>query len=138
MEKRAILAIALSILVLFGFRYLEEKRTGGAARRTPPPARSTAPSGGSGAAAGQPPSGAAAASQPPTPAEAPAPAAAGPSETRASPRQVVVDGPLYRAVVDNRGGVLSSWVLKKYKSTRGEPFEMMAVAAGDPARPYPG
>jgi YidC/Oxa1 family membrane protein insertase len=135
MEKRAILAISLSILVLFGFRYFEEKRMGG--RKPPPAARSTVPSGGSGAIQGQPPSGTASAGQPPSPAEAPAPAA-GVAETQAAARQVVVDGGLYRAVVDNRGGVLSSWILKKYRTTRGEPFEMVAVTSTDPARPYPG
>jgi YidC/Oxa1 family membrane protein insertase len=128
MEKRAILAIALSIAVLFGFRYLEEKRTGGV-RRPPRAAHSTAPSAGSGVELPSAPQ------KTPQPAEAPAGQAA---ETAGNPVQVVVENDRYRAVVDNRGGVLSSWILKRYRSAKGEPFEMIAPPRGTDARSYPG
>jgi len=45
---------------------------------------------------------------------------------------------MYRAVLDNRGAVLTSWRLKDYKSGRGEVFEMIAAAHDAENRPFPG
>src|SRR5262245_35697300 len=120
MEKRAILAIALSILVLFSFKYFEERRTAEARRRNPAPIQTAAPR--------TPPPPAAptqeAAATAPALAEAPTPAA---GDTAAAPRTVVIESPLYRAVLDARGGVLTSWTLKQYMSASGVPFEMIST-----------
>ena len=131
MEKKALIAIALSILVLLVFRYFEERRSADLARRRPPAAKpaSIAP-----------------------PAEVqPAPCES--SSGRETPikqwscsrrtlsataQSIVIDGPLYRAVVDNRGGVLTSWKLKKHKDDQGKEFEMVAASHNPESRPYPG
>src|SRR2546425_7620760 len=127
MEKRAILAIALSIAVLFAFRYLEEKRTHGM-RRPVVPSHAALPSSEAPSPVAEPP---------PRPLEPEARVAAA-GDTVAAPAQIKIEGGLYRAVLDNRGGVLTSWTLKKYKSGKGEPFEMVAAGRDAELRPFPG
>src|SRR5437867_147422 len=131
MEKRAILAIALSIAVLFVFRYLEEKRTGGV-RRPVAPSHVTLPSSDTPPPVVEPP---------PRPLQPEARVAAGVAagaDTVSAPAQLRIEGDLYRAVLDNRGGVLTSWTLKKYRSGKGEPFEMVAAGRDGELRPFPG
>jgi YidC/Oxa1 family membrane protein insertase len=126
MEKRALLAIALSVLVLFAFRLYVEKQMPPA---KPQPAKTLAPVVG--------PSSTPQIQVPPdSPAEASAPATAG--DTQAVPKRIVVEGPLYRAVIDNKGGVLASWQLKQYKSVTGDVFEMIAPGNDPSARAFPG
>ena len=45
-------------------------------------------------------------------------------------RQIVVESDLYRAVLDNRGAVLTSWQLKQFHSGKGEIFEMIPGGTG--------
>jgi YidC/Oxa1 family membrane protein insertase len=129
MERRVILAVALSLLILFGFRYYEERKLGTRVRPRPaalvPPAKTPSV-------------------QPPEPEQAPAEVirnvetAPTLSDTQAAARHLVIECGLYRAVLDNRGGLISSWQLKKYKSAKGEPFEMVADGHSAETRPYPG
>src|SRR5437867_12893754 len=100
MEKRTLIAIALSIVVLMVFKYVEDRRLGQQARHTPQNPRMTP---------GPPP--------PLPPVEetgVPAPVTSIPDVARAQtdtvalPQSIVVDGKLYRAVVDNRGALLTS------------------------------
>src|SRR5881628_2659373 len=130
MERRALLAIALSILVLMVFRYFEDRKMA-ERQRTRPPAQKTAP-------AAPPPVSSPEATAPPVRAEAPPAPKSIPSDTAASARRIVVEGDLYRAVVENQGAVLTSWILKKYKSGKGEVFEMVAASHSPESRPYPG
>jgi YidC/Oxa1 family membrane protein insertase len=129
MERRVLVAVALSLLILFGFRYYEERKLAG--RPRPHPAAVV-------------PQAKAPVVEPPAlekqPAEATVPVEAAPSagDTQADSRQLVIDGGLYRAVVDNRGGVITSWQLKKYKSAKGEPFDIIAAGHSPEARPFPG
>jgi YidC/Oxa1 family membrane protein insertase len=132
MEKRAILAIGLSILVFIAFQYLQQKRQG------PVPAQKTELVQGQ---VQEPP----VKSEPPVPAEAAAPAtvsakAVTPSaeDTNASAQTVVVEGDIYRAVIDNRGGVLTSWMLKEYKSEQNQIFDMVGGDHKAKDRSYPG
>ncbi len=127
MEKRVVAAIALSIAILFGFKYLEERRAAEQARLSPPPARP--------AAASQAPPAVPKPSAP-VPAEMPA-ATPLPPEQTVPGRRVVIESGLYRAVLDNRGGVLTSWQLKKYKTALGEVFDMVPSTHME-QRPYPG
>lgn len=43
-----------------------------------------------------------------------------------SEEQVSVDTPLYRAIWSNKGGALKSWKLKKYKDDKGEDLELVS------------
>ncbi len=132
MEKRALAAIALSILVLFGFRYLQEKRAEQLAR-TRPPVQRQAPA---------PPTPAPAIPAPaPTTAEQPPAPASGvrtASDTQATEQRVSIDGALYQAELDNRGALLTSWLLKDYRTRNKAEFQMIAANHMPETRPYPG
>jgi YidC/Oxa1 family membrane protein insertase len=116
MEKRLILAIVLSFLVLFGFQALFNKPNkapqNAVAPAVVPP--STPVPGTAGAIQEKPK--AAATETKPAPAE-PLPqqnltAVAGKAET-----EVVVETSLYRAAWSNKGGILKSWKLKKHQNS---------------------
>lgn len=133
MEKRAILAVALSVLILFGFKYYEERRLAERATAQPSAAEQVA-----------------AREQKPVPeSSAPTPVAAepaatalsspaSPDDTQATQQKLVIQGDLYRAVLDNRGGLLTSWELLQYKTARGGTFEMIAAEHDAETRPYLG
>src|SRR5689334_1697456 len=102
MEKRVIIAIVLSIAVLYGYSFLMPQ----------PPAQKVAVKSAEQAAVIQGP----ASVQAPQPQTAP-PAAL--PATAAPARDVTVDTDLYRAVFSSRGGTLKSLVLKKYHDKAG-------------------
>jgi YidC/Oxa1 family membrane protein insertase len=130
MEKRTLAAIALSVLVLFAFRYFEEKRAKELARNRPPVQRETAVPA---------PAPASPQIETPLPAEEPRPAPVPrPADTHAGERPVVLEGALYRAVLDNKGALLTSWHLNNYRSGKNPEFEMIAAAHFAETRPYPG
>ena len=123
MERRVLLAVTLSFLVLFAYQSLVVKPKQGAGRTAKPaPAAATA---------------------------APEPAAGPTAETPASPassepaqeqpaalvgdtaeRDVVVESPEIRAVFTTRGAELKSWTLKKYLDDSRRPVDL--VPAGSP------
>ena len=125
MEKRAILAIALSLLVLLAFRYYFDQQT---PQRNP----GTTPATQYQERTEQP---AAPAPAPPSGTNAPTPSGA---DTNAKAQQVVIEGDLYRAVIDNRGALITSWELKKYKSSQGKVFEIIPTSRTTDAWPNPG
>ena len=90
MEKQLLLAIVISLLALFAFQYYQGYRTGRTAKkdRTAPTAAL------------------------PKPVSVPIPR----NETNATEQKLYIDGELYRAALDNRGGVLTGWELKQYRS----------------------
>ena len=108
MEKRLIVAIVLSFLVLMGYQYLFNKPD--KTPQPPPVTAETAPAAPvPGTAAAVP------AEEKPAPAEAePAPAPTTPAVAVEAETKVVVETSLYRAEWSNKGGVLKSWVLKKH------------------------
>jgi YidC/Oxa1 family membrane protein insertase len=102
MERRALIALALSFVVFVAFIYLGEKL-----KRPVPPSPQTQTQ-----------------AEPATPVPPPPPAAAQPAPPAPPPKRpstarpgkdVVVDTPLYRAVFTELGGRLKSFNLKKYK-----------------------
>jgi YidC/Oxa1 family membrane protein insertase len=121
-ERRLLLAVALSLLVLTAYSLLFPA--------APPQPQPPVP----------------AASQPlatPAPAEAGAPVAASPDAPSAAPvpavadereRRVEVAGPDFTVAFSNRGARLVSWTLGRYKDARGAPEEMVP-AAGAGIRP---
>ncbi|MEZ5416349.1 MAG: membrane protein insertase YidC [Vicinamibacterales bacterium] len=129
MERRVLLAISLSFLVLFGYQTLFPP---------PDPANQAQPTTGSqSGAAGVAPAPVAAASAPSV-----APAAAG---TAAQPagavradtaeREFVVETATIRAVFTNRGARLKRWVLKDYRDAAGVPVDL--VPTDVPNQPLP-
>jgi YidC/Oxa1 family membrane protein insertase len=108
MEKRALIALALSFVVFMAFIYFGEKL-----KSPVPPSPQTQT-----------------AAKPTAPAPAPPPVAARPTPPATQPvrpptarpaKDVVVDTPLYRAVFIELGGRLKSFQLKNYKNRM--PFE---------------
>lgn len=109
MEKRLILAIILSVVVLVAYQMIfvktpppspavpqaQKGQTGPSKTDTPPPAAASAP-------------------QPEAPALGAAPEAPAIPETQVEPRTVTIDSDHFTARLDNRGAVLRSLVLKKY------------------------
>jgi len=108
MEKRFVLFIVLMFLVFIGFQYLVPQN-----QRPVPPQQvaQTEP----------PPAVPSDAVQPAAATENNAPAATeddAREDTQAAARRIVIDGDLYTAVLDNRGGVLVSWELKNYQTAK--------------------
>jgi YidC/Oxa1 family membrane protein insertase len=136
MEKRLIMAIVLSFLVLMGYQYFVVKpNKPNAAPQVTSSATSTAPAVPGTAGAAQENRRETPAEAKPAPAEAvPAPdlgAVAGQAET-----DVVVETSLYKAVWTNKGGVLKSWKLKNHKNSLKEDLDLVSAKAGEIGR-YP-
>lgn len=119
MEKRLLLAVFLSFLVLWVYQAVfvppkppAPQQTAAGKPAAPAPGESKPAALESGAA-----------SQP-EPAAEPAPEAL---VTASEERDIVYENGGVRAVFSNRGGVLKSWSLKKYLNSRGEPLELVPV-----------
>src|SRR5262245_6081127 len=116
MEKRAILAAVLmaGLLILYQVLFFPSTQEVPPSRPDKPPAQTQAPR-----------------EAPPAPTPAPPPAAV-PAPPRERPRlpqrTVVVDGPLYHAVVSSEGGKLQEWNLK-YRGSK----PMVAVGEFGPS-----
>jgi YidC/Oxa1 family membrane protein insertase len=127
MEKRLLLAVLLSALVLWAYQ----------AFLAPP-----RPQPGTDAAAGAPveqPSAVAPPSQapPPAPAQPEQPVEAAAIVQDAAEREIVVESEAVRAVFTTRGGALKSWRLKQYAAADGGPLDLVPpqAPAGSP-RPF--
>src|SRR4029453_2724492 len=134
MEKRVLLAVVLSFLVLTAYRALlpaPPKPVASAPVATSPSAvaaraaRWAAPSGAPAAP------GAAAPAQP----VASVPAAA-PTVADSAERDIVVTTNLVRAVFSNRGGVLKNWTLLHYAAHGGKPADLIPAGL-PPTMPRP-
>ena len=126
MERRVLLAIFLSFLVLYTYQSLFVP--------APKPAPSAAPSPNAtdAAAAAHKPAPAAvesAAGQPATPVAAPLVGVTAERDVRVETDEVI-------AVFTNRGARLKSWRLKRYRDEKGEPLELVAGDLGS-AQPLP-
>jgi YidC/Oxa1 family membrane protein insertase len=126
-ERRLILALALSLVVLMGYQFLFAP--------PPPPAPPAKPGVGAspGTAATPPPA------APSAPANAPPPPPAAVPQVGADHEHgVEVDAPEVKVVFTNKGGRVLSWRLKKYTDLQGKPEEMvLAVRAPEGAPPGP-
>jgi YidC/Oxa1 family membrane protein insertase len=122
MELRLLLAFLLMGLVLFVTPYIY---------KAPPPPKPVVPvkqvEKSVPAAVETPTAGAAQAESSATTA---APAAPAPGQIGATSEQLVtVDTQIYHIVLSNHGGVIQSWVLKKYKDKSGKPLELVNPAS---------
>jgi YidC/Oxa1 family membrane protein insertase len=126
MEKRLLVAILLSFLVLYGYQVLVQKPAMEKAKREAPVA-ATAPGGAAGGAAQ-----AAIAAAPAAPVVLAAPLVADREE-----RDIVVETRALRAVFTNRGARLKSWQLKTFLDLQRKPQELVAAFMPDyRARPF--
>jgi YidC/Oxa1 family membrane protein insertase len=129
---RLILAIVLSLVVLFGFQLLFKGTRPAPKPPVPTEAAPVSPVPGTTAQAQ--------AETKPAPAEVkPAPAAPPPIQGAVAGQaesDIVVDTSLYRAVWSTKGGVLKSWVLKKQLNSAKVPLELVPAAAAELAS-YP-
>jgi YidC/Oxa1 family membrane protein insertase len=116
-ERRLLLAVALSLLVLTAYSLLF-------APASPPAPRATAPA--------SPP--AAVPAAPRTVPAAPAAAAPAVAESDAKERRVEVVAPDYTVAFNNRGARPVSWTLARFRDSRGSPEEMIP-AQGASIRP---
>jgi YidC/Oxa1 family membrane protein insertase len=112
MEKRVLLAVILSFVVLYGYQALFPPK---------PPQRAAAPTSTTAPAVDPP-------GQPK--AESPAERTAPEPETAAvvsdtQERDVRVDSDAVSAVFSTRGGVVKSWRLKRYQDASGQPLELV-------------
>ncbi len=111
MERRVLLAISLSFLVLFAFQALFVPPQTPPGNATPPEA--TRPT-------GIAPSGNVTTAAPILPAT-PAPPIVGES----AEREITVETQRVRAVFTNRGARVRHWILKEYKSEAGKPLDLV-------------
>jgi len=136
MEKRVLLAVFLSFLVLYGYQALfpppkpVKKVTATAAVEGP----TTAPASAAQAVPNASTSTAAPASTTESPARQSA-AMAVPDVAEMTERHVVVDTSSVTATFSNRGAVATSWKLKKYMSAAGGPVDLVPEEA--PGTPLP-
>ena len=127
MERRVLLAVLLSFVVLYGYQLLFP----------PPPEPKPAATGQPGAT--NPSAGGAQQPTPALPAEAVSgqvPPATAANTADVNARDIVVENAAIRAVFTTRGAALKSWRLKKYRDAGGEPLELVATHA-PPATPLP-
>ena len=136
MEKRVLLAVFLSFLVLFMYQSLvvppappDEAVVDMAEAEAPAPTPSAVPT---------PLSPAAGVAAPPSAAPKPAPELEQVLTIVADtePRDIFVDSPQVTAVFSNRGAVLKSWRLTGYNDTLGEPINMVPPSGTDPVPPF--
>ena len=130
MERRVLIAITLSFLVLFLFQRFV----------MPPPAPPTTSlnvSTGQASTPGAP--GAVAPGTPPPTSAPPAPAVAG-NASPAGPvmtvgdvdaREIVVETSKVKAVFSNRGANIVHWILKEFRNDAGQPLDLVPGGAGD-------
>src|SRR4051794_32466199 len=105
MERRVLLAVILSFLVLYGYQAMFPPAPDQKAPQKPVQASKTATA---------PNASAPAASTPSPPIHPPAPLPAESGAPQVAVREVVVDNADVHAVFTSRGAVVKSWRLKKY------------------------
>ncbi len=128
MERRVLVAVFLSFLVLYAYQTFI----------VPSPPASQSPTQPAAAAPGSAPAAAAPAEVPQatiTP-QLPARPQLEAVTTEPAERRIVVDTATVEAVLSNRGGRVLSWRLKEYKDERGEPLDLIPSAI-PPNQPAP-
>ena len=135
MERRVLLAITLSFLVLFLFqRFVMPPPAPVPARRTPEQTRLAPSAPGATSAPSAPrhlhPA------HPSHPAAPAAPAIAA-TVSEANAREIVVETTKVKAVFSNRGATIVHWILKEYRTDAGQPLDLVPAApALMPIRPF--
>jgi YidC/Oxa1 family membrane protein insertase len=121
MEKRVLLAVILSFIVLYGFQALFPPPPPAERREEPVVAGDPRPD--------APPQPGAVEAPPPQPEPPPVDALI----AEDTERDIVVENALVRGVFSSRGAVLKSWRLKRYFDNEGQPLELVPPNAPDGA-----
>ena len=127
MEKRVLLAVVLSFIVLYSFQAMFP---------TPKPQPPTAPGPAPGVASQPTPSLEKPTTAAPAIEAAPQPPAAAALVADASAREIVVESDAVRGVFSTKGGVLTSWRLKRYAGSDGQPLDLVPAQVAGAARPF--
>jgi YidC/Oxa1 family membrane protein insertase len=127
-ERRLLLAVALTFLVILAFQPLL-KKYGAPPPEPKPQGQGQTQSGQSQAGQGQNASQAAAAAAP-AQQRSPVPSAIG-AKQATSESETVIENDLYRITFTNRGGQVKSWILKKYDDDNGRPLELVNQLAAE-------
>src|SRR5215213_8036794 len=124
MEKRVLLAVVLSFIVLYGYQALFMPPKPQPAQEATTPA---APGPDAAKAPAQP-------VQTPTPEAPPVQTPAAPVVADTAERDVVFENAAVAAVFTTRGGALKSWRLKHYQDATGKPLDLIpsSVPANTP------
>ena len=148
MERRVLIAITLSFLVLFLFQRFvmpptpatpeTPGATAGQAPEAPAPGSMAAIAPSTNQSAVAPAIGASTATPAPGAPVAPAgPAAPAVTIGETADREIVVETTTVRATFTNRGGRLLHWVLKEYRNDNGEPLDLVPQTIGpDAVKPF--
>jgi YidC/Oxa1 family membrane protein insertase len=134
MERRVLLAITLSFLVLFLFQRFvmppPAPLPGNASAPAPDQAAVDRPAGAATSQNTSAPS--------PAPAAAPAPVAQiATTLGESSAREIVVETSKVKATFSNRGGVITHWILKEFRNDSGQPLDLVPAGAGaDATKPF--
>jgi YidC/Oxa1 family membrane protein insertase len=126
MDKRTVLAVALSLVVILAYQFfLLPKQP----PRPPQPSQQAAP-------VAPPVVSPAPPAAPPVPTVSSAEQAARVALQDSTPaRDIVVESDLLRVVLDTRGAVAKSWLLKSYRDGEGNPVELVPVVPAGTAGP---
>ena len=122
MERRVLLAISLSFVVLFLYQQL-----------VPPPPDQPAAVATTAAPGAAPAAGTATLTSAAAPVPMPAVAA---TRSDSVEREYVIETQQVRAVFTNRGGRLKRWALKQYPDSSGQPVELVPTDAGTQPLPF--
>ena len=133
MERRVLVAVFLSFLVLYAYQAFFVPQA--------PPAQPATSQAAPAAPTGAPPSGAAPGTPQAAPAQKAAPASApGPQPATvlgdATERDIVVDTTTVEATLSNKGGRILHWRLKNYRDSSGQPLDLVPSAL-PPDQPTP-
>jgi YidC/Oxa1 family membrane protein insertase len=134
MEKRVLIAVVLSFIVLYGYQAMfPPPKPADPGTATGAPASQATPS----APVAASPSAGAVPNPSAPPSSAPAQPTGAPVVADSEERDITVENQSVRAVFTTRGGALKSWRLKKYQGAAREPLELVphTVPPGTP-RPF--
>jgi YidC/Oxa1 family membrane protein insertase len=122
MERRVLLAVVLSFIVLYAYQAIFVP--------SPPPTRSRSSASPTSEAPAAP------VAQPPASAPAVAPTTIKPVVGESAERDIVVDTATVRAVFTNRGARIKQWLLKTYRDDAGQPVNLVPTDQ-PPDQPLP-
>jgi YidC/Oxa1 family membrane protein insertase len=128
-NKSLLVMMLVLVTVFFGLQYFRAKTnpqtvSPNAAASAPQPATTAATQSAAPAAAPT------AAANGPS-AKVPGSPAAGPTVQAPGESTTTIENELYRIIFTNRGGQVTSWILKKYKDSEGKPLNLVHTQAAD-------